>query len=137
MDGIASSQPQKKLDCTYMFVCSNHFQNDDFSNLLAFKSKVNRRLILKPNAVPSIKNITASSNRTTIADDNSYRLRKRLLLKARMAIASHPTFFPKNIASNYRIKTTNKIASVIALQNLTKKICDFFDYFDFFVFNSM
>ena len=45
-------------------------------------------------------------------------------------IASH-VFFWKNIASNYRIKTTKKIASVIALQNLTKKICDFFDYFDF------
>ena len=58
-------------------------------------------------------------------------------------IASHlkshriPRFFRKNIASNYRIKTTKKIASVIALQNLTKKICDFFDYFDFFVFNSI
>ena len=32
-----------------------------------------------------------------------------------------PRFFRKNIASNYRIKTTKKIASVIALQNLTKK----------------
>ena len=55
------------------------------------------------------------------------------LFTAGMAIASHPTFFRKNIASNYCIKTTKKIASVIALQNLTKKICDFFD---FFVFNS-
>ena len=87
MEFIASSQPQKKLDCTYMFVCSNHFQNDDFSNLLAFKSKVSRRLILKPNAVPSIKNITASSNTTTIADDNSNHLRKRLLLKVRYVLA--------------------------------------------------
>ena len=42
-----------------------------------------------------------------------------------------PRFFRKNIASDYRIKTTKKIASVIASQNLTKKICDFFDYFDF------
>ena len=68
---------------------------------------------------------------------------KMSYLNPGMAIASHrienriPRFFPKNIASNYRIKTTKKIASVIALQNLTKKICDFFDYFDFFVFNSI
>ena len=47
--------------------------------------------------------------------------------KSGMAIASHrkshriPRFFQKNIASNYRIKTTKKIASIIALQNLTKK----------------
>ena len=81
MEFIASSQLQKKLDCTYMFVCSNHFQDDDFSNLHAFKSKVSRRLILKPNAVPSIKNVTASSNTTAIPDDNSNLLRKRLLSK--------------------------------------------------------
>ena len=52
MDGIhcksSSSQPRKKVECTYMFVCSNHFQNDDFSNLLAFKSKVCCRLINLP-----------------------------------------------------------------------------------------
>ena len=42
-------------------------------------------------------------------------------------VASHPTFF----SEKYRIKTTKKIASVIALQNLPKKICDFSDYFDF------
>ena len=53
---------------------------------------------------------------------------------AGMAIASHrkshriPRFFWKNIASNYRIKTTTKIASVIALQSLTKKISDYFDF---------
>jgi len=56
-------------------------------------------------------------------------------LQAGMAIASlsksHRTFFPKKIASTYRIETHKKIASVIASQNWIKIICDYCDYFDF------
>ena len=54
-----------------------------------------------------------------------------------MAIASHrklhriPRFFRKNIASNYRIKTTKKNRIRYRIAEFDKKICDFFDYFDF------
>ena len=54
-----------------------------------------------------------------------------------MAIASHPTFF----SENYRIwllhqnNPKNRIRYRIA--EFDKKICDFFDYFGFFVFKSI
>ena len=85
MEFIASNEAGKDLDCSYIFICSNHFHDDDFTNLVAFKLRGCRKLVLKPNAVPSIKfkNLTASSKTTkpSIADDTTNRLQKHSVIK--------------------------------------------------------
>lgn len=70
---VRKTKPQWNPGLRNVYTCSNHFNKEDFSNYRYHSSGLNKKLILKKTAAPSIYPNTSSS--ISDADEESFEYR--------------------------------------------------------------